>query len=464
LSASAGGQKGVRGKTRTSSQERAATKPGLEARQAASKLLGAVMERRASLDGLLDAEGGNPAFRALGETDRALVRAILTSAMRHYGVIQAMIGHMLSAPLPEGARALSHTLTTAVAQIVYLDIPDHSAVDLAVEQANRDPRSRRFANLVNAVLRRIAREKGDLLPRVTAETINAPAWLVDLLTADYGAETAREIVASHADAAPIDLTVKSDPERWAERLGGRVLPTGSVRLDRLSGAIPTLDGFDEGAWWVQDAAASIPARLFGDIAGKSVADLCAAPGGKTAQLILQGADVTAFDQSENRLKRLRSNLHRLGLEARLVAGNFMQEAEAGAFDAVLLDAPCSSTGTVRRHPDIGWTKGPEDIAKLAALQEQMLRHALTLVGPGGLVVFSNCSLARAEGEDIVERILADQPSVVRVPVRAADWPGLEAAITERGDVRTTPDMLRAEDGMAGGLDGFFAAVLAKRAD
>jgi 16S rRNA (cytosine967-C5)-methyltransferase len=244
---------------------------------------------------------------------------------------------------------------------------------------------------------------------------------------------------------------------WADKLNGKVLPTGSVRLEKFRGAIPTLEGFDDGAWWVQDAAAAIPARLFGDISGKRVADLCAAPGGKTAQLIAMGAEVTAVEQSQSRLKRLEGNLARLGLKADCVLASLLDFHPEKPFDAILLDAPCSSTGTMRRHPDVPWTKGPVDIAKLAELQEKLLRHTLTLVGPGGVVVFSNCSLDPLEGEDMVARVLADSPAYRRVAIDAADWPGLEEAITPLGEFRTTPAMLAD----AGGLDGFYACVIAK---
>ena len=193
--------------------------------------------------------------------------------------------------------------------------------------------------------------------------------------------------------------------------------------------------------------------------GKRVVDLCAAPGGKTAQLILAGAHVTALDQSANRLKRLSGNLARLGLEAETVVADMSKYQPDELFDAALLDAPCSSTGTTRRHPDVLWTKGPEDIAKLAGLQARLLRHALTLVKPAGVVVFSNCSLDPEEGEDLVARLLAEKDDVERVPIDAEDWPGLEAAISPLGALRTAPDMLPLADGFASGLDGFFAVVL-----
>lgn len=436
----------------------APSKPGFAARAAAAKILAAVIDRKTPLDGMLDAEGGNPAYRALSESDRALVRAILNSALRHLPRIEAAISSLLDSPLPEGARALHHVLVVGAAQILYLDVPDHSAVDLAVEQANRDPRNRRFAKLVNAILRRIGREKQAILEQV-AGVPAMPAWFLSRLESAYGAETAIKISDTQLEPAAIDLTVKSDADGWAKRLNGIVLPTGGVRLASFEGSIPSLEGFDDGEWWVQDAAASIPAKLFGSLAGKRVVDLCAAPGGKTAQLVLAGGKVTALDQSANRLKRLSANLARLGLEAETVVADMSKYRPEELFDAALLDAPCSSTGTTRRHPDVLWTKGPEDIAKLAGLQERLLRHALTLVKPGGLVVFSNCSLDPEEGEDLVARLLADTDNAECVPIAAADWPGLEAAISPLGAFRTTPDMLPLSDGFASGLDGFFAVVL-----
>ncbi|NTJ65281.1 MFS transporter [Agrobacterium rhizogenes] len=433
-------------------------KPGLTARAAASKILGAVLDRKTSLDGMLDAEGGSAAYTTLSDSDRALVRAILNSALRHLPRIEAAISSLLDSPLPEGARALHHVLVVGATQILYLDVPDHSAVDLAVEQANRDPRNRRFAKLVNAILRRIGREKQEILEQV-AKVPAMPDWFLSRLEAAYGAPAALKISDTQLEPAAIDLTVKSDPEGWAKRLNGVVLPTGGVRLAAFEGSIPSLEGFDDGEWWVQDAAASIPAKLFGSLAGRRVVDLCAAPGGKTAQLILAGAEVTALDQSANRLKRLSGNLARLGFEAETVVADMSKYRPEELFDAALLDAPCSSTGTTRRHPDVLWTKGPEDIAKLAALQERLLRHALTLVKPGGVVVFSNCSLDPEEGEDLVARLFADTGNIERVPIAAGDWPGLETAISPLGAFRTTPDMLSLGEGFASGLDGFFAVVL-----
>ena len=435
-------------------------KPGLRARQAAAKILAAVVDRRTPLDGMLDLENGNPAYRQLNDADRALVRAILNTALRHLPRIEAILDTLVGTPLPEGARALHHVLTVAAAQILYLDVPDHSAVDLAVEQAQLDPRNRRFASLTNAVLRRLSREKASHL--IATRTIPViPAWFHKRLVAIYGREHAERIAEAMLEPSAIDLTVKSDAEGWAARLGGLVLPTGSVRLPAGSGAIPSLEGFEDGEWWVQDAAAGLPAKLFGDLKGKRVADLCAAPGGKTAQLALAGAEVTALDQSGNRLKRLVGNLERLGLSATTQEINMADFRPDDLFDAVLLDAPCSSTGTIRKHPDVLWTKGPEDIEKLARLQERLLRHALTLVRPGGVLVFSNCSLDPIEGEEMVSRVLTDNKEWRIVPVDPVDWPGLEAAVSPRGELRTTPAMLPATADHAGGLDGFYAVRLQK---
>ena len=433
-------------------------KPGMEARAAAAKLLAAVIDRKTSLDGMLDAENGNPAYKVLNEADRALVRAMLNTALRHLPRIDAAIASLLQTPLPEGARALKHVLTVAAAQILYLDVPDHSAVDLAVEQANADPRNRRFAALVNALLRRMSREKADILERVK-DVPAMPDWFFKRLVSAYGEDVARAIAEAQLTPAAIDLTVKSDAAGWAEKLNGIVLPTGGVRLAGFDGSVAALAGYEDGDWWVQDAAAGLPAQLFCDLKGKTAVDLCAAPGGKTAQLILAGAEVTALDMSASRLKRLERNLDRLKLKAKTIEANAGDFRSEELFDVALLDAPCSSTGTTRRHPDVLWVKDEADIAKLAGVQERLLRHALTLVKPGGLVVFSNCSLDPLEGETVVRRILADRPDVERGPVDPSDWPGLEAAVTPEGALRTTPAMLPLEAPFASGLDGFYAAVL-----
>jgi 16S rRNA (cytosine967-C5)-methyltransferase len=436
--------------------------PGLAARKAAARLLAAVIDAHTPLDGLTDNEHGHPQYRALDTRDRSLVRAILATTLRHRVTIATLLSRRLEKPLPPNATTLSHLLYVAAAQILFLDVPDSAAVDLAVGHAKDDPRTARFAKLVNAVLRALARAKEAELAPTLAATPDAPNWFADRLTAAYGKAEAEKILAMHRLEAPVDFSVKADAESWAERLGGIVLPTGSVRVEKLAGPVTDLPGFAEGHWWVQDAAAALPARLMGDIRGLRVADLCAAPGGKTAQLALSGARVTALDSSKSRLARLRQNLDRLGLAADIVQADLLSFEPGELFDAVLLDAPCSSTGTVRRHPDVPWTKTPADIAKLADLQRRLLARAAGLVKPGGRIVFSNCSLDPQEGERLLEAFLAETPGVAADPIGPDDAAGIEPFITGQGQLRTTPAGLDLGRPEISGLDGFFAARLIRK--
>jgi 16S rRNA (cytosine967-C5)-methyltransferase len=430
--------------------------PGLAARKAAARLLAAVIDARTPLDGLTDHEHGHPQYRTLDMRDRALVRAILVTALRHRMTIAGLIARRLEKPLPPNATALSHILHVAAAQILFLDVPDSAAVDLAVTHAKADPRTARFSGLVNGVLRSIVRGKDTELADALARTEDAPSWFSDRLKAAYGADKAKHILDAHRHEAPVDFSVKADPDLWAQKLGGIVTPTGTVRVERLAAPVAELPGFEDGAWWVQDAAASLPARLLGDVRGLRVADLCAAPGGKTAQLVLAGALVTALDTSKNRLARLRQNLERLGLRADAVQADLLEYKPEALFDAVLLDAPCSSTGTVRRHPDVPWTKTPGDIEKLAALQARLLAHAVRLVKPGGRIVFSNCSLDPLEGEDLYRDFLARTPDVIDDPVQPGEFAGLEPYLTPEGRLRSTPAGMDLGAPGISGLDGFFA--------
>ena len=432
--------------------------PGLATRQAAARLLAAVVDARTSLDGMTDAAHGHPMFLALSPRDRALLKAILLTALRFRTTISTLIADRLDRPLPPNAHALQHVLHVAAAQILFLDVPDRAAVDLAVTQARQDPRTARFANLVNAVLRGLARERESTLPATLDRVTEGPDWFRDMLASAYGPDRATAMLALHRLPAPIDLTVRGDAEGWAGRLGGTVLPNGTVRLATLDGPVSELPGFAEGAWWVQDGAASLPARLFGDIKGLRIADLCAAPGGKTAQLAAAGARVTALDISANRLGRLQSNLARLGLEAELIQSDLAAYPPDPFFDGVLLDAPCSSSGTVRRHPDIPWTKTPDDVAKLASVQRSLMDHAASLVRPGGLIVFSNCSLFPVEGEEMVADFLRHHPEFALQPVEPGEIAGADDFIAE-GMLRTTPLGYPNREPARAGLDGFFAARL-----
>jgi 16S rRNA (cytosine967-C5)-methyltransferase len=438
-------------------------KPGLAARQAAHRILGAILEAKSSMDGLTDEDHGHPHYLALEPRDRALVRAIILTALRNYGDLDHTINAYTGKPLPQGAAAVRHILIAGLAQILFLDIPDHSAVDLAVAAAHADPRTRRFANLVNALLRRAGREKDALLAGFAEHPVQAPAWFAERLEAVYGGEVARAIEARHRLEAPVDLTLKhrerARSDEWAVKLGAMVLPTGSLRLTGGTRDIASLDGYGDGLWWVQDTAAAFPARLFGDLEGRTVLDLCAAPGGKTAQLADAGAKVTALDTSKNRLKRLSSNMDRLGFSdyCAVMASDLFVYTPQHQFDAVLLDAPCSSTGTIRRHPDVPFTKSTEDVEKLAELQARMLDKAASFVAPGGLLVFSNCSLDPREGEEVARRFAETHADFTTVPATPGETPGFEEAITTEGFLRITPAQLDLGDPAISGADGFFAA-------
>jgi len=388
---------------------------------------------------------------ALPPRDEALARAIAVASFRRFGTIRKALRERLTKGLPGNPDALA-LLALGAAQILFLDVPDHAAVDVSVELARGEPRLRHLAGLVNAVLRRIASEREAILAN-TDPLDDTPDWLARRWTQNYGAD-APAIAEAHRRGGSIDLTVRDDPAQWAERLGGVLLSTGSVRLTDKS-AIPDLPGYAEGAWWVQDAAAALPARLLRALEGERVADLCAAPGGKTAQLASTGAKLVALDRSAPRLRRLRENMERLRLSTEIKVADVL-EFEAEPFDAVLLDAPCSATGTIRRHPDVPWTKREADLGKLVELQARLLDKAASLTRPGGRLVFCTCSLEPEEGEGQARAFLTRRPEFRRAPVEPGETPGLPEARTEEGDLRTLPHHGGASFG-ASGLDGFFAA-------
>jgi len=436
---------------------------GLAVRRTAAAMLRQVIEHGTALDALLDERNGNPHFRALDRRDRAFVRAILGAALRRRGEIEAALKNALDRPLPENSGALSAILHVAAAQILFLEVPAHAAVDLAVEQAGSDRRTGRARGLVNAVLRNLVRNREEILARSSRDAgRNMPAWLFTRLSDAYGEPTALKIAAAHLATPGLDLSVKSDAGLWAERLGGTALPAGTVRLAGTH-RVTELEGYDEGAWWVQDAAAALPARLLGNVQGRTVADLCAAPGGKTAQLAAAGASVTAVDLSESRVRRLGENFRRLALEARLVAANLLFWQPDEEFDAVFLDAPCTATGTIRRHPDIQWLKTPEDVATLAALQTKMLDRAAALVKPGGRLVFATCSLQPEEAEAHVAPFLTRHPEFVLEPIETAEVAGLSDLVTPAGTLRTLPFQSFGDGPNLAGMDGFFAARFTRRA-
>lgn len=421
------------------------------ARAVAFELLRAVLDRRRPLE---DALSETVQIERLAPRDRAFARLLVATVLRRLGQIDHIIGGCLERPLAQKAQGARHLLRLGVCQLLFLDTPAHAAVDTTVALAAGRDDTAGFKALLNAVLRRVDRERAPLRDRSADASLNLPPWLWQSWVATYGEERANAIAAAHLQEPPLDLTIPRDVEAWRDRLGGRLLPTGSLRLGN-DGLVDSLPGFGEGGWWVQDAAAALPARLLGEVGGQRIIDLCAAPGGKTAQLAAAGAEVVAIDRSAGRLDRLRANLSRLHLTAQVITADAAAWRPEQLADAVLLDAPCSATGTIRRHPDVPWLKRPEDIAKLTALQDRLLRAAVDMVKPGGRIIYCTCSLQPEEGPQRIAALLAGVAPVTRRPVAAAEVGGLAELISIDGDLRTLPCHL-AEDG---GMDGFYAARL-----
>ena len=359
-------------------------------------------------------------------------------------------------PLPPRRGAVQDLLRLGIAQLAFLETPAHAAVASTVALAHGS-RLAPYRGLVNAVLRRAAREHR-AIAELDAARLNTPDWLWTSCTETYGEATCRAIVEAHLGEPPLDLSPVSDaPERVSElcaALGARPLPGGSLRLHG-AGDVTRLAGYEAGEWWVQDAAAALPARLFGAVAGKRVLEIGAAPGGKTAQLAAAGARVVAVDRSAARLGRLEENLARLGLSAEVVQADALDWQPTESFDTVLLDAPCTATGTIRRHPDIPHLRGPADVGRLAELQGRLLARAATMVAPGGLLVYASCSLQPEECEQCVDAFLTSSPEFARLSVRAGELEGLSEAVTAAGDLRTLPCHWAEH----GGMDGFYAARL-----
>jgi 16S rRNA (cytosine967-C5)-methyltransferase len=430
-------------------------RPGLAARRVAWAAVAEVIRRGAGLDDVLARPSG------LEPRDDALARAIAVTTFRRFGTIWSALEARLAKGMPEDERAFA-LLATGAAQILFLDVPDHAAVDLAVALARTEPNLAHTAGLSNAVLRRISREREAILAEAAPPLVDAPEWLRQRWAEAYGPERAAGIAAAHRQGAAVDITVKADPALWAERLAGTLLPTGSIRLPERV-AITELPGYEAGEWWVQDAAAALPARLLGAQPGWRVADLCAAPGGKTAQLAAAGATVVAVDRSAPRLERLRANMSRLGLAVETLCADALA-FEAEPFDAILLDAPCTATGTIRRHPDVAWTKREADLKALTGLQRRLLDRTAGLLKPGGTFVYCVCSLEPQEGEAQAEAFLSRHPQFRRLPIRPDEVAGRSEFLTGAGDLRTTPDMWADLKETRPGLDGFFALRMRRDTD
>ncbi len=426
---------------------------GLKARRVAIDLLQQVVDRHRPLDEALAAE---TRLASLASRDRAFVRLLVATVLRRLIELDRTLGSLMARPLPRKAAEAQWVLRLGAAQILFLETPPHAAVGTSVTLL-RGPTAG-FKGLVNAVLRRLVRECHPL-PEAEAARVNTPDWLWQSWCLAYGEAEALAIAAAHLYEAPLDLNAPRDRALWAERLDAEQLPLGALRLSPGAGDPQGLAGYDAGAWWVQDQAAALPVKLFGSLEGCLALDLCAAPGGKTLQLAAAGAEVTAIDRSGQRLQRVKANLERCGLTAAVVEADAALWQPSAPVDAVLLDAPCSATGTVRRHPDIARNRRPTDVADLLPLQARLIHAAWRHLRPGGTLVYAVCSLQPEEGSAQVEALLAAEAGLRRRRIEPEELGGQGQLIDAHGDLRCLPSHLADK----GGMDGFYAARLERLA-
>ena len=421
----------------------------------------AVLDKHQQLDDVLQGILGEQGpFAALDQRDRAFVRLLATTVLRRLGQLDDALDVLLDRPLPARLTRVKSALRLGAAQLLFLGTPPHAAVDQTVRLVGRKSP---FKGLVNAVLRRLAREASTIRARQDAARLNTPDWLWDSWCSAYGETQARAIAETHLSEPPLDISVKSDAQSWGERLGASLLPTGSLRRTG-GGLIEELSGYAEGGWWIQDTAAATPARLLlssldPQIARTRVLDACAAPGGKTAQLAAAGTSVDALDISSGRLSLVEANLRRLRLKADIIEADLRSWHPSQPYPAILVDAPCSSTGTIRRHPDILHLKRDVDVERLATLQSQLLDSASRMLAPRGILIYCTCSLQPEEGVDQIRRILAIDDDLERWPISSDLLPGFEEAVRPDGDVQILPHQLAD----VGGTDGFFISRLRRKA-
>lgn len=391
--------------------------------------------------------------------DRALANRLITTALRRQGQLNFIIHALLDKGMPGKSGTFEAVLRLSLAQLVFLpDLGAHSALFLAVEAVKRDPKARHLSGLMNAVLRNAQANSAKF--GMLSDDLLIPDTFGDTWLEAYGEEAIGAFSTALLAGAPLDLTLKSDDAELIDALGAERLMGDSVRIEQRDRPVEALPGFAEGQWWVQDAASAIPARLLGARSGGRVLDLCAAPGGKTAQLIKAGYQVTALDSDATRMERLKQNLVRLDYTAETVVADAGNYAPASSYDGVLLDAPCSATGTFRRHPEVIWHRSAGDVAGRVRLQRALLANAFRCLDASGVLVYCVCSLEPAEGEAQVDWALDALPGLELWPVTPAELPGLENAVTARGLVRTHPGM--APGGHEGGMDGFFVARFRRR--
>lgn len=433
------------------------TASDLSSRRLAVSVFSAVVRKGRALEDEFALQ--TAAFEArepLETRDKMFVRMLATTMLRRAGQIDALLDAFLKKPLPEKAAYVRDVLRLSAAQLVFLDTPPHAAVSTGVNLVKSSPFAG-FSGLVNAVLRRLAEKGKEMAAKQDAARLNVPDWLMKAWTDEYGADRAAGIAAAALTEAPVDFTVKSDPALWAERLKAEIMPTGSLRRFEQA-SVPALDGFAEGAWWVQDVSAAVPATLFPDLTGKKAADLCAAPGGKTAQMAVKGAKVAAVDVSARRVERLAENMKRLNLSVETVvadAFDWMEKQPVGSYDAVLLDAPCSATGTLRRHPDVAFHRTPQDVSRLNGIQRRLLEKAADLLTADGVLVYCVCSVLPSEGRALIDGFTA-RGGFARDSVTEKEVPA--EMVSKDGDLLILPSLYADR----GGCDGFFAARLKRK--
>ena len=423
----------------------------MAARRRSLHLLTKVIDEGEPLEYLLDRK----VLDELPPNDRSLARAITSTTLRRRFQIEKILSGYMQKPLGRRGGPAMHLLRLGVAQILFLDVADHAAVSTTMEIAKSDHKAKHFSKLINGVLRTIGREKDHILAALDPIDI-LPEWLRKTWVKAYGHKTVIQMAAALCHEPYLDIATKTDANKWAETLEGITLPTGSVRL-KSRGAVPSLSGFSEGEWWVQDIAASLAPSLLGDVKGKTVADLCDAPGGKTAYLASKGALVTAVDSSAPRIEKLSENLERLKLKVDCVTSDVMAWKPEELFDAILLDTPCSATGIIRKHPDVLSLKTEQQVAQRAALQRKILKASVAFLKPGGTLVFCTCSLQPEEGEAILDYVEAENLPLILDPIQSNEMGGISQLVQEDGTIRTLPHYLEHTDPVLSGIDGFFMA-------
>jgi 16S rRNA (cytosine967-C5)-methyltransferase len=409
-----------------------------------------VFARHKSLDVFLEKD---QRFYSLPTRDKALSRAIIGSSLRQLGQIDAIIDTFLSRPMPRQAVTARQILRAGAAELLFLRSASHGVVNSFVQMAGNMRGSRPYKGMINALLRRIDREGEELLQTLPLE-LNIPNWLSENWNGVYGSEVVQQAAAALKEPAPLDLTVFNDIEKLAKDLGAMRIGEQTVRLVH-KGRIEDIQGYQDGKWIVQDLAASIPVQILNPQAGEEIADLCAAPGGKTVQIAATGAKVTAVDNQQARLSRLSQNLSRTGQSAEIVCADARSWKPEQLFDAVLLDAPCSATGIFRHHPDVLYTRREKDIAGFAERQISLAINARKLLKPGGRLVYCVCSAQSVEAEDVIAEIL--DKTDLKLDLITAGIPDFAKSFQKNGMIRIPPGALPAK----GGLDAFFIAKLRK---